>query len=161
MSTSERDELQSLRHAVQSGFGSLDCVVAGMSHAEAIGAVAKHIKSDDFYRDTHARMRHDNPFRSSVDMLVAHAKAHGFTPGELKQIAFAAAVEAFEAKPYWRPIGECGELPDGRYVILCISGYSRIRGRWSGEWDLDVTITHIEYLGPNPVTVPAAPEVES
>lgn len=61
-------------------------------------------------------------------------------------------------KTYWRPIAECGELPDGRYVILCISGYSRIRGHWSGEWDRDVTITHILYLGPNPVTVPAAPE---
>lgn len=47
----------------------------------------------DFYRDTDERYMQDPAFRAAVDMLQNMAREHGFTPGELKQIAFKAAVE--------------------------------------------------------------------
>lgn len=54
----------------------------------------------DMYRDTNDRYHHDAAFRASVDSLAALAREHGFTPGELKQIAFAAAFKLeCEAKP--------------------------------------------------------------
>jgi len=46
----------------------------------------------DLYRDTEDRVRNDPAFHGAVMMLAAMAREHGFTPGELKQIAFAAAV---------------------------------------------------------------------
>ena len=50
----------------------------------------------DHYRDTAQRLHHDPEFRAAVDMLWAMATRHGFTPGELKQIAFAAAIKCEE-----------------------------------------------------------------
>ncbi len=47
----------------------------------------------DFYVDTEERYVRDPEFRAAVDMLQNMAREHGFTPGELKQIAFKAAVE--------------------------------------------------------------------
>lgn len=48
----------------------------------------------DFYRDTEERMRHDVEFASMVNMLTHAAMKNGWTPGELKQLAFAAALRA-------------------------------------------------------------------
>lgn len=45
------------------------------------------------YKDTEHRMMHDASFRAAVMMLANVAREHGFTPGELKQIAFRAALE--------------------------------------------------------------------
>lgn len=45
------------------------------------------------YKDTEHRMIHDVSFRAAVMMLANLAREHGFTPGELKQIAFRAALE--------------------------------------------------------------------
>lgn len=55
----------------------------------------------DFYRDTEHRYRTDADFHSAVDMLQHMAQRHGFTPGELKQIAFKAALnlEMLSARP--------------------------------------------------------------
>ena len=47
----------------------------------------------DYYRDTDERMRSDATFRAAVHMLMNAAREHGFTPGELRQIAFRAALE--------------------------------------------------------------------
>ena len=47
----------------------------------------------DYYRDTERRRMNDAEFASTVDMLKVHAIRFGFTPGELKQIAFRAALE--------------------------------------------------------------------
>jgi hypothetical protein len=46
----------------------------------------------DVYRDTDERYRRDPAFYSAVRTMEAIAREHGFTPGELKQIAFKAAV---------------------------------------------------------------------
>lgn len=46
----------------------------------------------DVYRDTAHRYEHDPAFHAAVEMLEAVAREHGFTPGELKQIAFKAAL---------------------------------------------------------------------
>jgi hypothetical protein len=46
----------------------------------------------DVYSDTDRRYLHDAEFRAAVDYLEAMARQHGFTPGELKQIAFKAAL---------------------------------------------------------------------
>ncbi len=66
-------------------------------------------------------------------------------------------------QPYWRPIAECGELPDVHYIGL-VRGYIRDLRETSGvyrdEFGSPVAVTHIEYLGPNPITVPSAPESE-
>lgn len=47
----------------------------------------------DYYRDTDERMQHDAAFRALVHQMMAVAKEHCFTPGELKQAAFRAALE--------------------------------------------------------------------
>ncbi len=46
------------------------------------------------YADTEQRMRHDAEFRAVVEMLTGFALQHGYTPGELRQVAFAAAIRA-------------------------------------------------------------------
>lgn len=46
----------------------------------------------DFYRDTDHRYQHDVDFQHAVDFVMHLAQRHGFTPGELKQIAFKAAL---------------------------------------------------------------------
>lgn len=46
-----------------------------------------------FYLDTDRRMASDPEFRHCVMMLMQFAGKFGFTPGELKQIAFRAALE--------------------------------------------------------------------
>ena len=50
----------------------------------------------DTYRDTADRLHNDADFRCAVDLLWAMATKHGFTPGELRQIAFAAAIKCEE-----------------------------------------------------------------
>lgn len=56
----------------------------------------------DFYRDTEDRYRRDAEFRIAVESLVHLATQNGFTPGELKQIAFMAALrcEMFSNKSW-------------------------------------------------------------
>ncbi len=46
----------------------------------------------DVYRDTDERYRNDPAFHAAVTSLEVAAAEHGFTPGELKQIAFKAAL---------------------------------------------------------------------
>jgi hypothetical protein len=46
----------------------------------------------DMYRDTDERYHNDPAFHAAVTSLEAAATKHGFTPGELKQIAFKAAL---------------------------------------------------------------------
>lgn len=46
----------------------------------------------DYYGDTTARLDHDGDFRKATEYLVAVAREGGFTPGELRQLAFAAAL---------------------------------------------------------------------
>jgi len=46
----------------------------------------------DVYRDTDHRYLHDPAFHAAVTSLEVAATEHGFTPGELKQIAFKAAL---------------------------------------------------------------------
>lgn len=53
----------------------------------------------DFYRDTDDRMMHDVDFRAAVHYMMGMARAHGFTTGELKQIAFRAALELEMRRP--------------------------------------------------------------
>lgn len=48
----------------------------------------------DLYRDSAHRYAHDAEFAALVDMLFHYALEHGLTPGELKQIAFFAALKA-------------------------------------------------------------------
>jgi hypothetical protein len=50
----------------------------------------------DTYRDTAERLRSDPHFAEAVTLMYHLALNHGFTPGELKQIAFAAAVKCEE-----------------------------------------------------------------
>lgn len=44
------------------------------------------------YRDTSYRLAHDAEFRALVNQLAGAAESLGLTPGEIKQVAFAAAV---------------------------------------------------------------------
>ncbi len=59
----------------------------------------------DFYRDTDERYRRDADFYAAVEMLQHMAAKHGFTPGELKQIAFKAAlnIEMLTCRPVMIP----------------------------------------------------------
>lgn len=58
---------------------------------------------DGIYRDTRDRMENDPTFHAAMMTMVKMATEHGFTPGELKQIAFAASVyvEERNAKPFY------------------------------------------------------------
>lgn len=60
--------------------------------------------SPNYYHDTDHRMEHDADFRSSVMSLVRMAQEFGYTPGELKQIAFRAALEIEMRKPVAIPV---------------------------------------------------------
>jgi hypothetical protein len=53
-------------------------------------------RREDTYRDTAERLRNDPHFHEAVTLLYHLAVSHHFTPGELKQIAFAAAVRCEE-----------------------------------------------------------------
>lgn len=65
----------------------------------------------DYYRDTDERYKNDPAFHGAVQMLMHVAREHGFTPGELKQIAFKAAlnIEIMNPRPVTvaRSICEC------------------------------------------------------
>jgi hypothetical protein len=52
----------------------------------------------DIYRDTDERYQRDPAFYSAVRTMEAIAREHGFTPGELKQIAFKAALNLEEKR---------------------------------------------------------------
>lgn len=56
-------------------------------------------KQAGYYRDTDARMVGDHEFRSVVYMLMQLADRYGYTPGDLKQIAFRAALELEMRRP--------------------------------------------------------------
>ncbi len=84
----------------------------------------------DVYRDTDERYRNDPAFRAAVTTLEVAAAEHGFTPGELKQIAFKAALNIeerrlppglalSEIRPGERPLapGVAGYLKDGTPVF--------------------------------------------
>lgn len=53
----------------------------------------------DVYRDTDHRYLHDAAFHGAVQMLESLARQHGYTPGELKQIAFKAALNIEMSRP--------------------------------------------------------------
>lgn len=55
--------------------------------------------TDSYYRDTDARMAGDVDFRACVMQMMRFADLLGFTPGELKQIAFRAALELEMRRP--------------------------------------------------------------
>ena len=76
------------------------------TRAEALArATLSHIDREaesapSVYRDTETRYLNDPSFRAAVKSLEAMAREHGFTPGELKQIAFKAALNIeMSAKP--------------------------------------------------------------
>lgn len=54
--------------------------------------------TENVYRDTEHRYLHDATFHAAVKMLEAAAERHGFTPGELRQIAFKAALNLEERR---------------------------------------------------------------
>ncbi len=56
-------------------------------------------KPASFYLDTDHRMLHDADFKVCVILLMQLADRHGYTPGELKQIAFRAALELEMRRP--------------------------------------------------------------
>jgi len=68
-----------------------------------------------FYDDTDRRMHQDAEFSSTVQMLMAHAQRYGFTPGELKQIAFRAAFELEMRCAHY--LGREGEIAQQRALI--------------------------------------------
>ncbi len=73
-----------------------------------------YLMNRGWYRDTDERMAKDPAFRSAVDMLMRLALQHEFTPGELKQIAFCAAleIEMRYPRPFRvHPDGRIEELP--------------------------------------------------
>lgn len=53
----------------------------------------------NFYTDTDRRMAEDPDFRACVHLVMQMADRCGLTPGELKQIAFRAALELELRKP--------------------------------------------------------------
>jgi hypothetical protein len=53
----------------------------------------------NFYSDTDLRMNEDAEFRQCVTLLMQLADRNGYTPGELKQIAFRAALELELRRP--------------------------------------------------------------
>jgi len=63
---------------------------------------------EHFYRDTQERLHNDSSFAQAVQHMALLAERHGFTPGELKQIAFAAAVyvEERSVKPLMLKLDE-------------------------------------------------------
>lgn len=69
----------------------------------------------DLYTDTDQRYRNDPAFHAAVDTMEVIAREHGFTPGELKQIAFKAALNLEE-----RRIGQVHRvLGDDRPCATC------------------------------------------
>lgn len=69
--------------------------------------------TDNIYRDTEERVRNDPEFSAAVHMLATLAVTRGYTPGELKQIAFAAAVlvESRSCRPLVLSMGEWPNYP--------------------------------------------------
>jgi hypothetical protein len=53
----------------------------------------------NYYKDTDHRYLHDADFRAAVQVMMRVAEDGGFTPGELKQIAFKAALELEMRRP--------------------------------------------------------------
>lgn len=51
-----------------------------------------------YYRDTDDRYARDPDFQMAVKYLEHMAREHGFTPGELRQIAFKAALNIEETR---------------------------------------------------------------
>jgi hypothetical protein len=68
---------------------------------------------DDVYRDTDERYLRDPDFRAAVKTLEAMAVQHGFTPGELKQIAFKAALNIEERRLPGPPLLRSDQLSEG------------------------------------------------
>lgn len=52
-----------------------------------------------YYTDTDQRMRNDPDFSACVAFMMQMADRFGFTPGELKQVAFRAALELELRRP--------------------------------------------------------------
>lgn len=89
-----------------------------------------------FYLDTDHRMASDNEFRHCVMMLMQFADQFGFTPGELKQIAFRAALELEMRRPgQWvltqRDLDEIDENMRGKKPtaeqVQSLSEYLRVK----------------------------------
>lgn len=60
-----------------------------------IDRIRESLKPDtDMYRDSEERYHREPVFASLVEYLFRVAVSEGFTPGELKQIAFCAALKA-------------------------------------------------------------------
>lgn len=60
------------------------------AYEQAIGALPQ---DSPMWDECEYRWCHDSHFRSAVDIVAALAMQHGFTPYELKQIAFMAAMK--------------------------------------------------------------------
>ena len=85
------------------------------------------IETENVYRDTESCYLNDPPFHAAVKVLERIAEQYGFTPGELKQIAFKAALNIelraktmhYVAKPGTIEIDEvAGYLKDGTPVFF-------------------------------------------
>ncbi len=77
----------------------------------------------NIYRDTDQRMTNDAEFHGVVRFLIQAAEEYGFTPGELKQMAFRAALEVERRNPRPFPRVYQGSLPHPVDCDCC-----RVRG---------------------------------
>jgi hypothetical protein len=78
----------------------------------------------DIYRDTDERYLRDPAFHSAVRTMEAIAREHGFTPGELKQIAFKAALNLEERRDGQRYAVRCPDvrghdMGGGSFCVYC------------------------------------------
>jgi len=89
----------------------------------------------DYYRDTDERMARDPEFRRAVDGLEAAARQNAFTPGELKQIAFAAALRLEQsARCVFGFCANCGAImPKGSACFEC--GGHELATKIPKEWE--------------------------
>lgn len=67
-------------------------------HGCALFEPKEGLQMSDTYQDTDHRYLHDPAFRAAVKTLEQIGREHGFTPGELKQIAFKAALNIEETR---------------------------------------------------------------
>lgn len=96
----------------------------------------------DIYRDTDERYQCDPAFHAAVRTMEAIAREHGFTPGELKQIAFKAALNiemTRTAAPTMRC--ECGNsvtYPNADGDVSCACGrsfkFQQVNGALGASW---------------------------
>jgi pantoate kinase len=79
----------------------------------------------DVYRDTDERYQRDPAFHAAVRTMEAIAREHGFTPGELKQIAFKAALNLEERQRFVSGERTVFVLRRARVAALVVHGCQR------------------------------------